>query len=159
MNTTVSNDDLHQQAVTLLTKMKRTATEQETVTGYNERRRAATGALRPILTEIWRRFSLGETVGGFCGKEGWAKGQGITIRWAQKIIAGPKPKGANSVRIMKLQGAVFRHEDGKLYRIEVDELFYTRKPHHSKGELVFSFTAKQVEWPQSPESELEVDHL
>jgi hypothetical protein len=96
-----ANQDLHEKAVKLLLKLRRNKAEQNAVDtnkSYNQRRKDATNALRPVLTEIWQKFENGESVGGCNGKETWAKSQGITIRWCQKVIAGPATV-ANSVRL------------------------------------------------------------
>jgi hypothetical protein len=101
----MNNDALHKEAVKLLVAVnedrKKSADARTVANDYNARRRANTEALRPILTQIWDALARGETVGGYTGKEAWAKGQGITIRHVQKIIAGPKRKNnkANSVRL------------------------------------------------------------
>src|ERR1700756_1722593 len=86
-----ANDLLHDRAVELLVEIK---SNGQRAKDYNTRRREATAALRPVLTEVWQKFKTGETVGGFAGKEAWAKSQGITIRWCQAVIVGPQPKKA-----------------------------------------------------------------
>jgi hypothetical protein len=96
----MNNDILHQQAVKLLVARQATNSEvnaKGVAKSYNQRRREATAALRPILIQIWEAFDRGESVGGFTGKEAWCAGQSIGIRHCQKIVEGPKPK-ANSVR-------------------------------------------------------------
>ena len=97
----MSNDGLHNQAVKLL--LERAATAPEVAAGavrksYNERRKEATAALRPVLTKIRELLGSGQSVGGFTSKESWAASQSIKIRQIQTIIAGPKPK-AQSVRL------------------------------------------------------------
>ena len=110
---TAANNELHSSAVSLLAEIKSNGQQAK---DYNTRRREATASLRPVLTEIWQKFEAGETVGGFSGKEGWAKGQNITIRWCQKVIAGPQAK-TNSVRL----------KVGKVVKIGETEYTLTRK--------------------------------
>jgi len=101
------NDDLHQQAVELIAQTKRGEPEQkakQTIAEYNERRKAATAALQPILTQIWERFEAGETVGGFSLKKDWAKAQGITPRWCQMVIKGPTHREAKSPVSLRFAG-------------------------------------------------------
>jgi hypothetical protein len=97
------NQDLHDKAVKILVEMAETqaeikakslvdaareSTEKARMTRkeYNERRKAKTAELRPVLTEIWKKLEAGETVGGYTSKEAWCKGQSKTIRWCQKVI-------------------------------------------------------------------------
>ena len=122
-----NNDALHQEAVKLLVAAK---DAKNHTADYNKRRREATEALRPVLTEIWNAFERGETVGGFAGKEVWAKGQGVTIRHVQKVIAGPKPKTeANSVR------ARFP-ELGCWTEVGLEPVLYRKRPISVSGSLV-----------------------
>jgi hypothetical protein len=97
----MNNDTLHDQAVKLLIALKPTGTEAEAkdlAMSYNQRRRKATEALRPVLKAIWGALENGESVGGFQGKEAWCAGQSITMRRVQQIIAGDKQK-AKSFRL------------------------------------------------------------
>lgn len=60
---------LHKKALALFASLqptKREASAKRTVSGYNERRREDTEALRPVLTEMDERMKAGETFGG-CG--------------------------------------------------------------------------------------------
>jgi hypothetical protein len=99
----MNNEALHNEAVKLLIKIndekKKSEDARVVAQDYNGRRRANTAALRLILTQIWDALARGESVGGFTSKEAWAKGQSISIRHVQKIIAGPQPNKANSVRL------------------------------------------------------------
>jgi alkylated DNA repair dioxygenase AlkB len=85
----MTNDQLHKDAVKLLIDRKSATLKSK---DYNQRRRKATADLRPLLAQIWKAFDNGETVGGHCGKEDWAKSQSITIRQIQRIIAGTPQK-------------------------------------------------------------------
>ena len=99
----VSNQELHQQAVKLLLEFQATKVEiraGEVRKSYNQRRKDATAELRPVLAAIWKAFERGETVAGYASKEVWAKSQSIKIRQVQKIIAGPQPKKAYSLRLV-----------------------------------------------------------
>jgi hypothetical protein len=97
------NQDLHDKAVKILLEMAETQAEMKaksvvdaarkstekarmTRKEYNERRKAKTAVLRPVLTDIWKKLENGETVGGYTTKEEWCKKVGITIRWCQKVI-------------------------------------------------------------------------
>jgi hypothetical protein len=91
----MTNDQLHEDAVKLLLQRQRNATETTAkgcVKSYNQRRRAATAALQPILVAIWKCLAQGESVGGYTSKEDWASGQSITIRQIQRIISGTPQK-------------------------------------------------------------------
>lgn len=101
----MNNDQLHEEAVKLLLARQATGTEtnaKATAKSYNRRRREATAALRPILTQIWDALAAGESVGGYTSKEDWAKSQStsqhpITIRQIQRIIAGTPQKRRHDV--------------------------------------------------------------
>jgi hypothetical protein len=76
---------------------------------YNEVRRDRTEKLRRAVTEVWAALEAGKTVNGFTRKEEWARWYNENartknpIRQIQKIIAGPKPKEANSVRVVTIR--------------------------------------------------------
>jgi hypothetical protein len=91
----MSNDSLHESAVKLLLDRARLPKEDAArgvVKSYNLRRKEATAALRPILTNIFACLTKGESVGGYTSKEDWSAAQSITIRQIQRIVAGPKPQ-------------------------------------------------------------------
>lgn len=116
----MNNDQLHEEAVKLLIARQATTTQgaaKGTVKSYNARRKDATSALQPVLMEIWKRLESGESVGGFTSKEAWSESQGITIRWCQAIIAGPKAK-AKSLRLVTL-------EEGMTVKIDGQEIVLT----------------------------------
>src|ERR1019366_7456589 len=96
----MTNNQLHEDAVKLLLQRQRNATEttaKGVVNSYNQRRKDATANLRPVLKQIWEAFERGESVGGFHGKEDWAKSQLIGIKQIQRIIKGPKPQKRHDV--------------------------------------------------------------
>ncbi len=77
------------------------------VKSYNQARREETARLRPLLQQVWAALENGDTVNAFRSKESWAAWYNPTaknpIRHIQKIIAGPKEKEANSVRVVTLK--------------------------------------------------------
>ncbi|HEY6372323.1 MAG TPA: hypothetical protein VIX37_17235, partial [Candidatus Sulfotelmatobacter sp.] len=94
------NQDLHDQAVKLLVEID--GSKKKSI-DYNKRRRAATAALRPVLTKIWAAFDRGETVGGCAGVKEWCKKIGtITYRRCRQIITGEsQAKKVKSLHFLK----------------------------------------------------------
>lgn len=80
------NQKLHDKAVQLLKDEKLAKADSKT---YNEKRKATTEALRPVLTEIAAKFKIGETVGGQSTIKDWcAQYGGITYRRFHQIATG-----------------------------------------------------------------------
>lgn len=72
----MSNQQLHDTAVALMTQMRKTKDEgeaAETMKGYAERRKALVEKLKPVLTEIDVAFQRGEQVGGCDGMKEYCK--------------------------------------------------------------------------------------
>jgi alkylated DNA repair dioxygenase AlkB len=121
------NQALHEEAIALIlqTKQKRSEASvfekaKQTREEYNKRRTEATDKLRTVLTKIWEAFDCGESVGIFATRKAWCKDQKVTMRWCQKVIAGPQSKKANtheSVRVDVGQQVIFR--DG-IYTVGLD---------------------------------------
>ena len=121
------NQTLHEEAIALIlqTKQKRSEASvfekaKQTREEYNKRRTEATDKLRTVLAKIWEAFDCGESVGIFATRKAWCKDQKVTMRWCQKVIAGPQSKKANthkSVRVDVGQQVIFR--DG-IYTVGLD---------------------------------------
>ncbi len=121
------NQTLHEEAIALIlqTKQKRSEASvfekaKQTREEYNKRRTEATDKLRTVLAKIWEAFDCGESVGIFATRKAWCKDQKVTMRWCQKVIAGPQSKKANthkSVRVDVDQQVIFR--DG-IYTVGLD---------------------------------------
>ncbi|MGP8094351.1 MAG: alpha-ketoglutarate-dependent dioxygenase AlkB [Candidatus Sulfotelmatobacter sp.] len=121
------NQTLHEEAIALIlqTKQKRSEASvfekaKQTREEYNKRRTEATDKLRTVLTKIWEAFDCGESVGIFATRKAWCKDQKVTMRWCQKVIAGPQSNEANthkSVRVDFGQQVIFR--DG-IYTVGLD---------------------------------------
>ncbi|MFZ0731489.1 MAG: DUF4326 domain-containing protein [Candidatus Sulfotelmatobacter sp.] len=121
------NQALHEEAIALILQTKQKRSEdsvfekaKQTREEYNKRRTEATDKLRPVLTKIWEAFDCGESVGIFATRKAWCKDQKVTMRWCQKVIAGPQSKKANSdksVRVDVGQQVIFR--DG-IYTVGLD---------------------------------------
>ena len=121
------NQTLHEEAIALIlqTKQKRSEASvfekaKQTREEYNKRRTEATDKLRTVLAKIWEAFDCGESVGIFATRKAWCKDQKVTMRWCQKVIAGPQSNEANthkSVRVDFGQQVIFR--DG-IYTVGLD---------------------------------------
>jgi hypothetical protein len=113
------NQKLHDEAVALL---KQDAKEKVAIhelrekrETYNEKRKAITAKLRPVLEAIEGKFQVGETVGGQSTIKGWCKKYGgITYRRFHQIVTGEtqKPKVKSSISlhvgdIVKIDGQEF----------------------------------------------------
>ncbi len=131
---------------------------------YNEVRRDRTEKLRRAVTEVWAALEAGKTVNGCTGKEEWARWYSENartknpIRQIQKIIAGPKPKEANSVRpliidLRKNPTIIFIDYDGAKYESKkVEEGNGTvHVEHNKKYSDAIRFALKEIAKPEEKE--------
>jgi hypothetical protein len=99
-------DKLHQDAIALMMRMKKTADESdaaETVKGYNERRKTLVAEFKPVLAKMDAAFNRGEQVGGCGGMKEYCKAyraQGmVTYARVRQILTG---KSGNEGKVKSL---------------------------------------------------------
>jgi len=159
------NADLHNEAVRLMQQMKPNSKDETkalvTVKTYNQRRKEATKALRPILVKINDAFKRHETVGGCDGMKDWCEKVGtLTYARVRQIITGKSgnEKKVKSVDSLDLKAGKTVKIGKRLYTIvsapeEEEDLQYTMVGRKRSGNYRLNMVVKPVEETPAPTEE------